>query len=635
MKKIIISLSALATLLFAIPATAYTVHSGDTLSKIAASNHTTVAQIATANGIKNVNKIFSGQELVLGASEAVLGANPATPTQTGYNPVTAYSSRTSQYVTISATTIPVASTLDKQGNQIVLTNISSAAVVKVYMSLGAGTSTEEPIVCTGLTATSWTGCTRGLRDQSGDETGSSTLAYAHNAGTSIIITNVGQFFNQFVSIDGNQTINGAKTLSGTSTFTFSPVLSADTTTTNPAALVTFGQLSRQAISGAANSSETVNGISQLATQAQAAAGTSLGSTGARLVLPASMASSTGGSTTTVVVTNASGTIASTFGGGANSLAQTNSFGVLTNASTSPAANSIPISNASGTLHSFGMFGGNGSDGALSVTSGATNIDLGGAEYVEKNYSSISITGSGSLTFSNSSATGTFVVLRSQNDCILTSTATIEIDARAIGATSSVGSAGGNTVAGNVGKGLYGISIGAGGAVTGGSSVGTGGVSPIVPNVSFDHLITLFTGAGGSGGAGGSQAGGRGGKGGGALYLECGGSWNFPTSSVISAAGEAGTNGVSQTAGGNAYGGGGGGGAITSGATATSGGSEPVSGGGGGGGGGTVYALYNYLISNGGTISVSGGTGGVGTAGVGNAGAGGKGFTVIKKNSIWF
>ena len=56
--------------------------------------------------------------------------------------------------------------------------------------------------------------------------------------------------------------------------------------------VSLDKLNAVAIAGAANSTETVNGISQLATGAQAALGTSAGSTGARLALPASLGTST-------------------------------------------------------------------------------------------------------------------------------------------------------------------------------------------------------------------------------------------------------------------------------------------------------------------------------------------------------
>jgi hypothetical protein len=46
------------------------------------------------------------------------------------------------------------------------------------------------------------------------------------------------------------------------------------------------------------------------------------------------------------------------------------------------------------------FGGTGADGALSVSSGNTNIDAAGAAILVKNYTSISITGTGSVTLIN-------------------------------------------------------------------------------------------------------------------------------------------------------------------------------------------------------------------------------------------
>lgn len=60
------------------------------------------------------------------------------------------------------------------------------------------------------------------------------------------------------------------------------------------ALVNVNLLNATAISGAPNSSETVNGISQLATGLQAASSTSIGSTLARLVIPASLSTSSPG-----------------------------------------------------------------------------------------------------------------------------------------------------------------------------------------------------------------------------------------------------------------------------------------------------------------------------------------------------
>ncbi len=76
------------------------------------------------------------------------------------------------------------------------------------------------------------------------------------------------------------------------------------------------------------------------------------------------------------------------------------------------------------------FGGTGADGALS---GTTVIDLGSAQVVVKNYTSISITGTQTITFTNPHANGTIVILKSQGNVTLTSSATPNIDLRGIGA----------------------------------------------------------------------------------------------------------------------------------------------------------------------------------------------------------
>src|SRR3990167_9608249 len=61
-----------------------------------------------------------------------------------------------------------------------------------------------------------------------------------------------------------------------------------------------------------------------------------------------------------------------------------------------------------------IFGGDGTDGELNVSSGTTDIALGGARVVTKNYSSISITGTGAITFSNPHAEGTTVIFKNQS-----------------------------------------------------------------------------------------------------------------------------------------------------------------------------------------------------------------------------
>lgn len=61
----------------------YTVHSGDTLSLIAARYHTTVAKLASLNHIKNVNVISVGQKLALpGTTSAPKSSGPTLPRPT-------------------------------------------------------------------------------------------------------------------------------------------------------------------------------------------------------------------------------------------------------------------------------------------------------------------------------------------------------------------------------------------------------------------------------------------------------------------------------------------------------------------------------------------------------------------------
>lgn len=264
-----------------------------------------------------------------------------------------------------------------------------------------------------------------------------------------------------------------------------------------------------------------------------------------------------------------------------------------------------------------LFGGDGSDGALTVSSGNTDIDLGGARFFVRNYSSISITGTGKVTFINPHANGTIIILRVKGNVTITSSTTAALDASGCGAAGGVpfGSGGGSTSAA-----LWGTPTGGGP-----KDAGTGGTAPFTVGqltnsfeaVLASRVVPLIPGAGGGGGDSPSN---NGGVGGGALLIECGGAWNFTTANGISVAGKPGVN-------------------VSSGESS------------GGGGGGMFVALYNSLTSNSGTITVSGGAGVAGSASTGagggasainngtagsgvNSGAGGTGLSYVGKN-VWF
>jgi len=61
----------------------YTIQKGDTLSKIAKANNTTVAALAAQNNIKNPNRIYAGDTLILGGEQA--GSAPAYAGPAGYD----------------------------------------------------------------------------------------------------------------------------------------------------------------------------------------------------------------------------------------------------------------------------------------------------------------------------------------------------------------------------------------------------------------------------------------------------------------------------------------------------------------------------------------------------------------------
>ncbi|MEK6798241.1 MAG: hypothetical protein AABZ12_04695 [Planctomycetota bacterium] len=282
------------------------------------------------------------------------------------------------------------------------------------------------------------------------------------------------------------------------------------------------------------------------------------------------------------------------------------------------------------------FGGTGADGALNLVSGTTTLDLAGALFVIRNYTSISITGTGKLTFTNPNANGTIIILKSKGTVTLASSQVPMIDASNLGAMGGAAQAspGGNGNDGADGTGAFVLAThyGTQGLVGSiglfGGAGGTGG-APITSMGTLNingKLVPIACGAGGGGGARGDNSGrygpggggggsivnagadgswttsgqggaGAGGRGGGALYIECAGAYNCSGTITVAA-----QNG---------------------GASATG------SGGGGGGGGGTIVILYNTLIADTGIYTVTGGLGGTG----GNSGgAGGNGASLVVQNT---
>jgi hypothetical protein len=103
------------------------------------------------------------------------------------------------------------------------------------------------------------------------------LQKIHAGGVRFVISNTSGFYSEFANVANDETVTGHWTFDDTPTIVNQPV--NDTDTANKV------YVDNVAVSGAPNANETTKGIVQIATNAQMGAGTSNGSTGARLVPP--------------------------------------------------------------------------------------------------------------------------------------------------------------------------------------------------------------------------------------------------------------------------------------------------------------------------------------------------------------
>lgn len=469
----------------------------------------------------------------------------------------------------------------------------------IYGTIAPSSGRSEFVSATGITqnangTATLTGVTRGesRTPGTGGCVASSTLAVAWPGQTQFILSNTPCFYSEYAAL------RDAQTISGLWTFTTPPV------GINPG--------------GSPNASVTVNGLVQLATARQAASSTGTGSTGAKDVLQSVYATDTPQNCSTpatggcVVMALLNGKLSQAW----YDLTQAftvNGAWVFNSSATFNGAVSLPSGTTLNGTTISPKFGGTAALGTLSVSSGTTTISLGSASYVELDYSSISITSTGHLAFSSPASGGTFIVLRSTGNTTLTCSPAPCIDISGLGGAGGTAGASGASSgsAGTSGSAffLFKTSGGAPGLTGGGTPAGGATPTAIAPaswlssNYASSTLMKyggqFWVGAGGGGGGAGNASNdstqGTGGRGAGGLLIEVGGSLNFTTTGGIYASGLAGTAPTNTTYGGA----------------------------GGGGSGGLVKILYNTLISNAGTITVTGGGGGAGGSNSGaSCGAGG-------------
>ncbi|UPJ35849.1 hypothetical protein IVB45_02215 [Bradyrhizobium sp. 4] len=470
-------------------------------------------------------------------------------------------------------------------------------------------SAQAETVCGTVSSTAVTAMTRGISQSTGTTT-VAALQFAHRRGANVKITDFPLIQILKAQLNGEDTIPNSLLLDTIARYTSAPTFTQGSNQL-VTALYAEGYANNVIAGGSPTSTETIGGKVRLATQLQMASSTDLGIT-APLVLQAKYATSSPGyAGLWTVITNNAGKIAQTFLDLTQSYTWTGlhifTAGFISNASSTVKSLNV----ASSTMIWNGVylqprFGGTGTDGVLSISSGTTTISAASASYLEKNYTSISITGTGHLAFSNANTNGTFIVLRSQGGVTLTCSPAPCIDVSGMGASGGAGGATGASSGstGSTGNPFY-LFVTNGGVGGSSGSPAAGALPTAILPTSWSTTTLMkyggqfWVGAGGGGGgtnnASNNATQGPGGNGGGGLLLEVAGSLNFTTTNGIIALGLVGSSPTNMSFGG----------------------------GGGGGAGGLVKIVYNSLIANSGTINVTGGVGGLGGSNAGcSCGAGG-------------
>lgn len=214
---------------------------------------------------------------------------------------------------VGDTSLTLSSFNQINGNPLVMADFGT----KGYGTLEPGNQTqEEAFSFTGITVNSnGTVSLTGVSTQGfiTPYTEISGLAVAHAGGVNMVVTNTAGFYSNFANTQNDETITEEWQFPDSESLR--PRGITDTDTAVLPAYVTFGQLGRTAISGGVNASTIIQGLVQIATGAQLAAGTGTGSTGA-LVVPDGASfkntSAGAGDANKVPVLNASGKLDSSF-----------------------------------------------------------------------------------------------------------------------------------------------------------------------------------------------------------------------------------------------------------------------------------------------------------------------------------
>lgn len=504
----------------------------------------------------------------------------------GFAPVTGFQTQTTARVSASATTIPVASVTDKAGNTINPSLISSSSTVRMYFNFEAGTSREEPFYCTGISGLNLTNCVRGLSFQGSDLTGSSTIAQVHNAGASVIMTNLGVMYgNEFVGTSGDQTIFDTKTFN-----TLPRATSTTAVPTNNAEFVTKYYSDTQVAAGFSCSSvDQTRGIE--CSGAPATFGINISATSSGLLFSGGQLKVSTSSTGGIAVNGIGNLYLDTSDALSWSGNQTFNASVFVNTPTID-GEATPKSYVDSSAKEY--YFGDGSDGNVTSSAGYTTLTR------DMFYENLTIPAGATMT-----AAGFHIYVRDTLNVIGGLTATGSNGGDAAGATAGFGAT--TTYSEKT------LSIGSSGGL--GAACSTAGQTN--SGSAGSATSSALGGVGGTGGAGGAGGGG----GGGTLTAPS----SFPIAPGFSDMMLDTTGGLVKFKGGTGGGGGG----------CTTGGGEQAGGGGGGSAGGVLWISAFNIVGSGNIWAVGGiggagaGTGGTSRGGGGAGGGGGLLYTRFK------
>lgn len=125
--------------------------------------------------------------------------------------VAAAAKKLSASITATDTTIALSDVNGRDGTALTMTDFGSIG----YATIEPNGDNMEFISFTGISSTSLTGVTRGLKFEA-DYTADSSLRKAHSGGVSLVFSNSPQFYDEFVAKDNDETISGAYTFTGDS-----------------------------------------------------------------------------------------------------------------------------------------------------------------------------------------------------------------------------------------------------------------------------------------------------------------------------------------------------------------------------------------------------------------------------------